>query len=343
MKKYIALLLAVVFTFNLAACAGSGGSETDKSDAPAASKETDATEDSESSEGEKRRIGVIIGDATQDYYNLGLEGIKEEAGDNEELIVYDCSQDIDTQYDQINDLINQQVDAIVLAVINADAMIAGLKLIKEAGIPCFCYDQELTEDGAALVEGQIYISDYTIGKLGGMAMAEGLNKKHGEYKGKIMTYAASYYNAGALRLEGFADALAEYPDIEVFYNSDEDWESDKAAGIVESVLLSNPDMNGFWGWSELPTIGAVKAFQENDCLSDMVITTNECSATMYDYIEEGLIYSGTELNGYGVGKDIIKMVHDYFDGKEVGTKEADIFNVTADNLDDATTPFVLGK
>ena len=35
------------------------------------------------------------------------------------------------------------------------------------------------------------------------------------------------------------------------------------------------------------------------------------------------------------------MVYDYFDGKEVGTKEANIFNVTLDNLEDASTPFAL--
>ena len=66
------------------------------------------------------RIGVIIGDSTQDYYNLGLAGIKSAIKEGDELIVYDCSQDISKQYDQINDLISQQVDAIVLAVINAD-------------------------------------------------------------------------------------------------------------------------------------------------------------------------------------------------------------------------------
>lgn len=174
-------------------------------------------------------------------------------------------------------------------------------------------------------------------------MAEGLKEKFGEYKGKVMTYAASYYNSGALRLKGFAEALEKYPDIEVFYNSDEDWDSDTAAGVVESILLSNPDMTGFWGWSELPTIGAVKAFEENDCLDKMVITTNECSATMYDYIENGKIYSGTELNGYGVGQEIIKMVYAYFDGKDVSSQEANIFNVFKSNLDEATTPSALEK
>lgn len=321
MKKAVAVLLSLIMVLGLAACGGK------------------ASEENKEESG--KRLGVIIGDSTQDYYNLGLEGIKSAIDENDELIVYDCEQDIDKQYDQINDLINQQVDAIVLAVINSDAMIAGLKLIKESGIPCFCYDQELTEEGEELVEGQVYISDYTIGQLGGQAMAEGLHEKFGEYKGKVMTYAASYYNSGALRLQGFTDALKEYPDIEVFYNSDEDWDSDTATGIVESVLLSNPDMNGFWGWSELPTIGAVKAFEENDCLDDMVITTNECSATMYDYIEQGKIYSGTELNGYGVGQEIIKMVYDYFDGEDVTSGEADIFNITAENLDEATTPFIL--
>ena len=322
MKKVVSMLLALIMVLGLTACAGQSSEE-------------------EGGEAEGRRIGVIIGDSTQDYYNLGLEGIKSQINEEDELIVYDCEQDIDKQYDQINDLINQQVDAIVLAVINSDAMLAGLRLVNESGIPCFCYDQELTEEGEELVEAQLYISDYTIGYLGGQAMAEGLNEKFGEYRGKVMTYAASYYNSGALRLEGFNDALEEYPDIEVFYNSDEDWDSDTATGIVESVLLSNPDMNGFWGWSELPTIGAVQAFEENGCLDDMVITTNECSATMYNYIEEGKIYSGTELNGYGVGQQIMQMVYDYFDGEEVTSGEAEIFNVTAENLDDATTPYVL--
>jgi len=332
MKKFMTILLVVAMMFSLAACGGSGDSDS-----------SDSSKEEQSSDAEGRRIGVIIGDSTQDYYNLGLAGIKSKVNENDELIVYDCKQDIDKQYDLISDLINQQVDVIVIAVINSDAMISGLKLIKESGIPCFCYDQELTEEGAALAEAQLYISDYTIGLLGGQAMAEGLKEKTGEYKGKVMTYAASHYNAGALRLEGFKDALEEYPDIDVFFNSDEDWNSDTATGVVESTLLANPDMNGFWGWSELPTIGAVKAFEENDCLEDMVITTNECSATMYDYIENGKIYSGTELNGYGVGQEIMNMVYAFLEGEKVESKEADIFNIKKDNLDKATTPFALEK
>lgn len=323
MKKAIALLLALAMTFALVAC---GNQDT-----------PDNSED-----GEKHyRIGIITGTQTQDYYVLGLKGAQSVIHEGDELIVYDNEQDISKQYDQIGDLISQQVDAIILAVIDADAMIPGLQLIADAGIPCFCYDQELSEEGEQYAAGQLYISDYTIGQLGGQAMAEALKQKNGEYKGKVMTYAASYYLAGELRLKGFNDALAEYPDIEVFMNSDEDWATDHAMGVIESVLMANPDMNGFWSWSELATIAAVKVFQENDCLDKMAITTNECSATMYDYVKNGYIYAGCELNGYGVGQDIVNMVYDYFEGKEVGKQEAAIFNVTADNLDEATTPFAL--
>lgn len=350
MKKWITLLLAAIMIFSMVACTANTPAEETPAQTNATENNTEDKQEEAGAENEQAnapeeekhlRIGVIIGDSTQDYYNLGLAGIKSAIKEGDELIVYDCSQDISKQYDQINDLISQQVDAIVLAVINADAMLSGLELIHEAGIPCFGYDQQLSEEGTALVEGQIYISDYTIGYLGGQAMAEALYQKNGEYKGKVMTYAASYYLAGELRLKSFNEALADYPDIEVFYNSDEDWASDNAMGVVESVLMANPDMNGFWGWSELPTIGAVQCFQENGVLDKMAITSNECSKTMYDYVQKGYIYSGTELNGFGVGQDIIAMVYDYFDGKEVGTKEANIFNVTLDNLEDASTPFAL--
>ena len=179
MKKWITLLLAAIMIFSMVACTANTPAEETPAQTNATENNTEDKQEEAGAENEQAnapeeekhlRIGVIIGDSTQDYYNLGLAGIKSAIKEGDELIVYDCSQDISKQYDQINDLISQQVDAIVLAVINADAMLSGLELIHEAGIPCFGYDQQLSEEGTALVEGQIYISDYTIGYLGGQAI-----------------------------------------------------------------------------------------------------------------------------------------------------------------------------
>ena len=359
MRKKLAVLIAAVMVFTLAGCNGGGqassssaASEAESATSEASEAESTTSESSATSEasepaqeGGNYKIGLITGTQTQDYYVLGLRGAEAAIHDGDELIALDSEQDISKQYDQISDLISQEVDAIILAAIDTEAMIAGLELIEEAGIPCFTYDQVLSEEGEALVEGQIYISDYTIGRLGGEAMAEALKEKNGEYTGKVMTYAASYYLAGELRLQGFNEAIEKINQeqggsIEVFYNSDDDWASDNAVGVVESVLLANPDMSGFWGWSELPTIGAVQCFEENECLDKMAITSNECSSTMYDYIEQGKIYAGTELNGFGLGQAIVEMAYEYLEGGTAGSREHEIFNVTKDNLDEAVTPFV---
>ena len=103
-------------------------------------------------------------------------------------------------------------------------------------------------------------------------------------------------------------------------------------------MTSNPDMNGFWGWSS-PSTTACAQVCKSAGRDDIVITTNECTKEVYDYIEEGAMYAGLDINPVGLGKTAMNTMYDALDGKDVeGIIYNDVTLITAKNLNEAVTP-----
>lgn len=331
-RKLTSIFMAAAMVVMLAACGKTeSGTPKDKSQ----QTETDKTKDSGKG---GRKIAVQVGTLEQTFYTMCVTGIKEAAKEGDEVIVYSPEWDQEKQLSQVEDMITKGVDCVLMAPMDADGCLPSMDLLKQSGISLLTFDRPLNEEDYDLAVAQCLISDYDIGYNGGKALAEGLKEKNGEYKGKVVTYCYTSTLAGVDRLKGFDDAIAEYPDIERIYNCDDEWDSETATRVIENVMTSNPDMNGFWGWSS-PSTTACAQVCKSAGRDDIVITTNECTKEVYDYIEEGAMYAGLDINPVGLGKTAMNTMYDALDGKDVeGIIYNDVTLITAKNLNEAVTP-----
>ena len=83
------------------------------------------------------------------YQTTYEQAFKEAAAgmDNVETIVLDAGGDVARQIAQIQDLIQQQVDAIIIWPTNGQAVVPAVRQAKQAGIPVVITNSNIAEEG----------------------------------------------------------------------------------------------------------------------------------------------------------------------------------------------------
>lgn len=222
MKKIIAILLACMMVFSLAACAGSAPAPEAAPEAPA--------------EKTGFKIGAVFPTLSIDFCQGIQEGVKntaEKLGDVEIVEgVYEL--DVNKGSEIVMNMINQKVDAIILHPIDSDAFAPAVDAARKAGIPV------ITLDGKVNTEVDCYVaSDNTAGGTLAGAYA-------GEYlkgEGEVLIVTSEPGNVTMVeRNDGFHAGLADYPNIKITEVMDGGQNGVEGyADTIENALNANPN------------------------------------------------------------------------------------------------------
>lgn len=165
----------------------------------------------------------------------------------------------DSQISVVENFIGQQVNGIVLAPLDAKALVSPVKQAESVGIPVVIIDSGLDHDG---IVSFCATDNFEGGRLAG----EHLAKLIGE-KGKVLMLRYQVGSASTERREaGFLDAIAQYPDIEVV--SDNQYAGptrDTAFTAAQNLLNRNgSDIDGVFASNESATNGMLLALRESN-------------------------------------------------------------------------------
>ena len=151
MKKLIALLLALVMVFALAACGGNTAEPTEAPEAEAPEVEAPEVETPVEDEaaGEGKVVGVAMPtQSSERWINDGGNMKAQLEALGYEVILQYAEDDVQMQVSQIENMIAQQVDCLVIASIDSVALTGVEAQAKEAGIPIIAYDRLLMQTDA---------------------------------------------------------------------------------------------------------------------------------------------------------------------------------------------------
>lgn len=145
------------------------------------------------------------------------------------------------QIGNINTMVDAGVNGIIIQLTDSKALKVGLDNAKAAKIPVVTIDVS-PDAGYGDVAMMVQVSSLTLGKLG----CEELGKAMGG-KGKALELQGSFQNLVAVqRSQGFNECMkSKYPEISILQRP-ADWSQDKAATITETVLSTDPDVNGIF-------------------------------------------------------------------------------------------------
>ncbi|MCX7889950.1 MAG: ABC transporter substrate-binding protein [Rhodobacteraceae bacterium] len=198
---------------------------------------------------------VTAGAASAEGYKIGISntvqgnGWREEmvcamkaqalaSGKVESLNIAHRNTDAAGQLEDIRNLIQAGVDAIVVNPANADGINAAIKEATDAGIVVVAVDQAVTEPSAYILSndqtGYAYLgAKWLFEQMGG--------------KGAVV-YMRGAAGAGADndRDVGFKKALAEFPDITVAQEVFTGWQQDQGKQQMLDILASGIPFQGVW-------------------------------------------------------------------------------------------------
>ena len=148
MKKLIALLLALVMVFALAACGGNTPEPTDAPEVDAPEVETPVEGEGEAT-GEGKVVGVAMPtQSSERWINDGGNMKAQLEALGYEVILQYAEDDVQMQVSQIENMVAQQVDCLVIASIDSVALTGVEAQAKAAGIPIIAYDRLLMQTDA---------------------------------------------------------------------------------------------------------------------------------------------------------------------------------------------------
>lgn len=233
MKKFLALILALVMALSLVACGSesSGGS----------------TAESAGGEGGGQKIGISMPTQSLERWNRDGSYLDEQfknAG-YQTILTY-SDNDTNRQVSDIQNMIADGVDLLVVAAIDGEALNTVMDEAGEAGIPIIAYDRLIMNDN---VSYYVSFDNYTVGTLQGQYIVDTLDLDNaaGPFNMEITAGDPADNNAGYF-YQGAMDVLQPYIDagklVVVSGQTDFDtvataqWDSQTAMERAQNVLAS---------------------------------------------------------------------------------------------------------
>ena len=293
MKKLIALLLAVVMVFGLAACGGSA--KTD----------------------DKFEIVVVPKDSSNPWFVRMKTGVDEYAAAHTELNVYQKGTDqIDAtlQAALVEDLIAQKVDAICVVPVDIQSIDPVLKKARDAGIVVIAHE------GSGLTNVDYDIEAFSNAGYGqfimdNLAMAMGeegvyttmvadlTNGSHNEWADAAVAYQKEKYPNMTL--------LEKAPRLESHDNGD------TAYNQAKEAIKAYPELKGIMGTSSFDAPGVARAIEELGLVDSFFTTGTGMPADNAALLKSGVIKSLTLWDPALAGQAMIALAVKVLNGEKI--------------------------
>ncbi|GAB4391650.1 MAG: D-ribose ABC transporter substrate-binding protein [Kiloniellaceae bacterium] len=243
---------------------------------------------------------------------VGAKAKAEELGYETLVLVHD--DDPNKQNELFDTAIARGAKAIILDNAGAAASVAPVRKAKEAGIPSFLIDREISETGVAM--SQIVSNNYQGAQLGAQEFVRlmGETGKYAELVGK-----ESDTNAG-IRSAGYHDIIDQYPDMEMVAQQSANWSQTEAFQKMETILQSNPDIKGVISGNDTMAMGAWAALKAAG-RTDVVVVGFDGSNDVRDSILEGGIKATVLQPAYGIAQLAVEQADRYLKTGSTGQPE----------------------
>ncbi len=212
-------------------------------------------------------IGLSVATLANPFFQGMTKGVQIGIANHGDLKLVNTSAngDANTQTNQVTDLINQHVAALILNPINANSIVPVVREANKKGIPVFTLDR-----GAACGNCQVNFletDNEALGKEGADFIAAQLKQRYGSVKGNVVDLEGLLgTTAGDEREHGFSTEFAvlqkNNPDLKLVSRQAADFDADKAFNITTQLLAAHNDIDAIFNGNDDNAVGAVRAIRQ---------------------------------------------------------------------------------
>lgn len=209
---------------------------------------------------EEEDTGYVFGysciDMDNPYFDTLRRSLENTLGENEyRLISKNPGSDAQVQAAQLQELMDEGVDAVFLCPVDWEAVTPALEALQETGIPVINIDTQVKEE--SLTKAYIGSDNRNAGYVCGEDL-----KKRCPGGGKILLLECPSINSINERITGFEQAIAN-AGFEVLDRADVNGEKEKAKEAMGEFLEKYPKIDGVMCGNDQVALGALEAVKES--------------------------------------------------------------------------------
>lgn len=295
----------------------------------------------------KMTIGITQNNVGVDSYQTTYEKAFIKAADenpNVDVVVLDAGGDVARQIAQIQDLIQQKVNAIIIWPTNGKAVVPAVRKAKQAGIPVVITNSNIAKEGMDFIAAFSGPDNIAQGSSAAELMCQALAKDGGDpskAEGQIVQISGQPgYTTAIERQKGFEDRLAEAcPGVKIMETQPGDWNREKAQRVMENFLVKYDKIDGVYSGDDNMGVGALNAAKAAGRAKDIAFIGATNFAVGYEAMERGEYYGSIYQSPVDDAEAALKTAIEVVEGKDV--PKLNYFNtpkITQANMKDFDKP-----
>ena len=203
---------------------------------------------------EAKKIGLAVANLQANFFNQIKQSVEAYAKTKGlEVITVDAKGDAATQVSQIQDLIAQNIDALIYIPAGATAASVPVKMAHAANIPVINVDRNA--DGAP---GDTFIATDSV--TSARLVCDYIFKQADGKGDMLIIHGQKGTTPEVDRTKGCDESLAKNPGIKVVGELwSEGWHQDEGFKLTQDLLQANPSTTIVWGQADALALGAAQA------------------------------------------------------------------------------------
>ncbi|MEJ0092933.1 MAG: sugar ABC transporter substrate-binding protein [Methylocella sp.] len=213
------------------------------------------------------KIGYNVSTLANPYFQGMTKSVVEAVKDypGVTLLNTNANGDANTQASMVIDLINQQVDALILNPVNANAIAPAVQQADKKKIPVFTLDR-----GAACGDCQtnfLETDNVALGQQGAQFIADRLKQRYGKIQGNVVNLVGLLgATAGDARDKGFMDEFSKLqagnPGLKLVARQEAQFDQEKAFNLMSQIMAANPQIDAVFNGNDDNAVGALRAIRQ---------------------------------------------------------------------------------
>lgn len=216
-----------------------------------------------------------------------------------EIKLTDANGDPARQLNDVENFIDQKVDALLVVPTDPQIVKRIGRLAKKANIPLIVVNRKPNDEDMQYVTSYVGSDEIEAGRIQGDYIVNALNGKSAE---SLILMGILGLDATAKRSEGVKEIFARTGNVKVVSEQEGKWERDRGLTIAENVLVANKKINVIASNNDEMAIGAVLASRKLGIKDeDIIIVGVDATPDALEYLGSGLdatVFQSAQGQGY---------------------------------------------
>ncbi|MBM6550365.1 sugar ABC transporter substrate-binding protein [Marinomonas ostreistagni] len=257
---------------------------------------------------EVEKVGLAVANLQANFFNQikqSVEAYGEEKGI--EIITVDARGDSATQVSQVQDLLTQNIDALIYIPAGAAAATVPARLARAEGVPIINIDRN-----PAGAPGDTFITTDSVSSA--YQVCKHIIEQAGGEGQMLMIHGQKGTTPEIERSEGCNNAIAEYDKVEVVEEQWSNmWSQDEGFQITQNLLQAHPDVSIIFAQADGLALGAAQAIKVSDMPQRIYVGGFDGDTAALEAIRDGVFdvtaTQQTQLMGRLAVDSAIKLVN----------------------------------